>query len=110
MSAESSTPYFRCALAAAERQITAATDRVPAEVVLGFDQEHVGARLSRDDRRRKSRCTGADHDDAGLTIPAPRGPRSLRGRARRAENGCHAGGAGRFDPFPPRNLVSRHRL
>ena len=77
-------PYFRCALLPPPSgTLPPLQMRVPAEVLFGFDQEHVGPRFSRDDRGRETRRAGADHDDVGLTIPAPRRPRSLV-RPRRA--------------------------
>ncbi len=57
------------ARAAAERNVTAARDRVAADILLSFDQDYRGSRFSRNDRGGKPRRTRADDDDIGLAIP-----------------------------------------
>ncbi len=86
--------FFLQARAAAKRDVAAAFDRVPANVVVLLDHDHGGALLGGGNRGGKSRGAGPDYDYVGDEIPVPielRGPHFFRADA--AERGrAEAGG------------------
>ena len=63
-------PYFFCALVpAAQRHVAAADDRMSADIVVGFDDDHRSALIARLDRRGHTRRPGADYHDIRIKIP-----------------------------------------
>ena len=79
-------PFLLIAGAAAERHVAAAADRVPAGVILRFDENDRRAAFARHDGGGKSRGARADDDDVGLAVPMngalPRLRLSLESRGR----------------------------
>jgi len=98
--------FFLPARAAAESHVSAAQDRVPADVRIRVDQNHGRAPFGRLNRRGQPRGARSNDDNVRFLIPA-RGPSfSLRYFHAKPGEGGSAGSRGcRLDEIPARETV-----